>query len=916
MKRIALDDHWKFHLETENEAPFGTVSRKNQEADGFAARGFNATHWKSVTLPHDWAIALPYDVNAELRHGHRRSTPIGLEGQVPGEVMTPVPTVGWYRRRFHVPAEWLGRRVLVEFDGVYRDSRVWINGELIDRHASGYTGFRYDLTDNLYYGEDNVIAVAADSRELEGWWYEGAGIYRHARLIVADPLHLDPLELRVSADMNGALSIEGFVLNDGDADRSAIVSYRLTDGDGSVRAQGSLCLSAQAWGKAAFSFDGTVSSPRLWSPEQPCLYRLTLSIWENGESVDEESLNVGFRTFRFDADQGLFVNGQSVKIKGACIHQDFAGVGVALPDELHEYKIRRLKEMGINAYRSSHHAPAPEIVDACDRLGLLLMDETRLFGSTPDALRDVESLVRRDRNHACVLMWSIGNEEHSVQNTPVGARIARSVMRRIRALDPVNYITYGGNNGPSYEGINAEVDVRGINYIHIRKEDFADAYHAAHPSQPLFGSEETSIVMTRGEYRGTEAYMPAYGEHAMPWGSTAEGWWKYYMERPFLSGAFIWTGFDYNGEPAPYMRNAVTSFGVIDLCGYAKDPYYYYQAWWTSQDVLHLLPHWNWEPGESVRVMVFGNTDEVELLLNGRSLGRKAMEPLGHLEWQTVFEPGVLEAVGYRDGREILRDRRVTAGAAARICLTHEEAAPGGQIELIHVQLTDENGCPADTARRDLSFRLTGEAELLGVGNGDPASEEPDQFEPQTVRRDLLGWRRTEENGSVAWNAFAPRGYDHYLTHRGAEEMVRMENYGRFRDPFRFVPANKPQTLSAHFNVEFTADDLSFTRLDFARLEGRHVVRLNGEEIGRGNAMGWPCSFDISLRPGKNRIEVDCSDVYEPGGIYRGVWLSKQKPAVWTRSAFNGLALAVVRKNGPFTIEVSGEGLQTGRLSL
>ncbi|MBQ3141509.1 MAG: DUF4982 domain-containing protein, partial [Clostridia bacterium] len=764
MKRIALDTDWKFYAETENEAPFRTVSYKNQEAAGYASRHFNATGWQTVTLPHDWAITMPYCTEAEQRHGHRLTTPIELIGQVPGEpLMRRVPTIGWYRRTFNVPAEWQNKRVFVEFDGVYRDSRVWVNGQYVDRHASGYTGFRYDITDNLYFGEQNVLAVAADSRELEGWWYEGAGIYRHARLLVAEALHLDALQLHVTADMNGNFAIEGTLINDADTAAQGEVSFVLQAPDGTVAAQGSCRVSCAPWIGEDFRFEGKAESPALWSTDAPYLYLLTVSVTKEETVTDEERLNVGFRTFRFDADEGLFVNEQPVKIKGVCVHQDFAGVGVALPDELHEYKIRRLKEMGVNAYRSSHHAPAPEIVDACDRLGMLLMDETRMFGSTPDALRDVEALVRRDRNHACVLMWSMGNEEHSVQSTEVGARIAKTVMRTIRALDAVNYISYGGNNGPDYEGINAESELRGVNYVHIRTEDFVDDYHAMHPHQPMFGSEEASIVMARGEYRGSDAYADAYGEQSMPWGSTAEGWWKYYMERPFLCGGFMWTGFDYNGEPSPYPRNSLTSFGAMDLCGFPKDVYYYYRSWWTEHDVLHLFPHWNWDEGETVRVVVYSNLEQVELLLNGRSLGRKDMERFGHLEWEVGFESGVLEAVGYRSGAEVLRERRVTSGPAAHIKLEQEPAVEGGAVRLVRVSLTDADGNSADTACKELNFTISGSGDLLGLGNGDPASQELDQYPDRLIRREVLNWTRTDENGTKRWDAFVPRSYEHYL---------------------------------------------------------------------------------------------------------------------------------------------------------
>lgn len=304
-----------------------------------------------------------------------------------------------------------------------------------------------------------------------------------------------------------------------------------------------------------------------------------------------------------------------------CVHQDFAGVGVALPDRITQYKIEKLKEMGVNAYRSSHHPPSPALLDACDRLGMLVMDEHRQTSSTPEGLRQLTALVKRDRNHPCVILWSIGNEEHQIQSNEFGERAAKTMIRTIRQLDDTRAVTYGGNNGADFEGINGVVDVRGINYIRLVGD--VDAYHAAHPGQPIIGSEEASVVMARGIYKNDPqtGYVSAYDENTMSWGSTAEGWWKFYHARPYLCGAFVWTGFDYRGEPSPFVnQDSCSNFGIMDLCGFPKDVYYYYQSWWTAEPVLHLMPHWNHTPGEPVRVVVYTNCDAVELWLNQRKL--------------------------------------------------------------------------------------------------------------------------------------------------------------------------------------------------------------------------------------------------------------------------------------------------------
>ncbi len=909
MRACSFDEDWRFYLEKNEEAPFMTVSRKNQEAEGYAARFFNDAGWQSVTLPHDWGMTLPYTEMANHSHGHYPTTPVGMDGQVPGrDHYLRVPTKGWYRKTFFVPREWADKCVCVAFDGIYRDARVWINGQYIDRFESGYIGFRINLTDNLYYGEENTIAVCADSRETEGWWYEGAGIYRHAHLLISSALHLDQWAIRTTGDMHGRFTLRGRLFNDGALARSCEVRWMLSRRGETVLTD-SAPFTLEGWSDTAFSAEGVVSTPALWSTQEPNLYQLNVQVVQKGEVIDEERMNIGFRTFRFDAREGLFVNEVPVKIKGACNHQDFAGVGVALPDALHEYKIRRLKEMGCNAYRSSHHAPSPEIVDACDRLGMLLMDETRMFGSTPSAMRELLALVRRDRNHACVLMWSIGNEEHSVQNTPVGARIAQSMIRAIRREDDTRPITYGGNNGPNFDGINAEVDIRGVNYVHIRTESFVDEYHRLHPHQPMYGSEETSIVSTRGEYRGSVAYPSAYGECAMPWASTAEGWWKFYSERAFLAGGFMWTGFDYFGEPTPYERNSSTCFGAIDLCGFPKDMYYYYRAWWQNEPVLHLFPHWNAREDETVRVVVYSNLESVALYLNGRLLSKKDMEPLGHLEWEVPFEAGTLEAVGYREGREVLRSRRVTAGVAAKLHLRALQAAPGSDIYLIRAEVTDENGTTVPDANNLISFRAEG-GRLLGVGNGDPASREANQFGDVTKRMEILDWKKKTGDEWLPWDAFKLSTGEHGYVHTIAKQWTREENKEPFRDPVRIVARSAMVPSKTHFEAEFETDDVSYHRLDFALLEGNARITLNGREIGSGNNKGWPCSFPVELKRGQNRLEVDLNDTHGDCGIYNGVWLSKTEPCMWwRRSAFHGLALAIVKADHPTTVTAVSEGL-------
>ena len=910
-----FNDNWRFHLENANEAPVRLTSYKNQEAGLYASRSFNDEAWERVTLPHDWVMYLAHSERANDSHGHFESSAVGMDQLVPGQAVNDRPsTRGWYRKHFFVPEEWLSRRIIVAFEGVFRDSRVYVNGQLIDRFESGYVGFECDLTDNLYYGGDNVLAVLADCEQPEGWWYEGGGIYRNVYLRVLDSLRIKRDSLRVHADMEGGFSFSLDVEDAESSGREARIDWALLDGSGAAALSGSERVRMNSLCAGSAEGASQLINPMRWSVDEPNLYRLRLKLIAEGAETDEYETNIGFRTFRFDPDKGFFLNGVPMKLKGACIHQDFAGVGTAVPDDLNEYKIRRLKEMGANAYRSSHNAPSPAIVDACDRLGMLLMDETRMFGSTPAALRDTLALVRRDRTHPCVLMWSIGNEEHSVQNTEVGARIAKRIVSAIRAEDPERVITYGGNNAGAYDGINAQVDVRGVNYIHLNGKPFTDEYHIAHPEQPMYCSEETSNLSVRGEYRKTARYTPAYGEYVMRWGSTAEGWWKYCMARDYLAGGFIWTGFDYFGEPTPYTRNTATSFGVIDLTGLPKDTYYYYAAWWKAEPCLHLFPHWNHEPGERVRVVAYTNQDEVELFLNGASLGRKPVERYGHAEWDVAFVPGTLEARAYTDGKMTLTARRETAGQPKAIRLSAEKAGTNGNTCLVRAEITDESGMTVPDASHRIAFAVKGgNARLIGVGNGDPASTEPDRFSDGLEKWELTDWFELADGEAREYNAFEPGSNAFYTRHDVPMRWVYSVPDNEFRDPARYdgAPLHQYDQGCRRFEIEFTPDRADYDRLLFGRVDGKYVIEHNGTEIARGEGFGLPCGCDIRLAPGRNTLSVTVE--YRnaaAGGIFNGAWLARTKPAVWTRSAFHAYALALVQADGRFEISASADGLE------
>ncbi len=473
------------------------------------------------------------------------------------------------------------------------------------------------------------------------------------------------------------------------------------------------------------------------------LYRVIPVIKVNGKIVDNESLRFGIRTIDISA-KGLFVNGKYVKVHGMCCHQDHGGLGSALPDYIQYYRIRLLKDMGVNAYRTSHNAPTPELLDACDSLGMLVLDENRLLNSSPEYMNQFERLLKRDRSHACVFLWSIGNEEGWVHTTPVGKKIALSLLAKQKELDPTRVSTYAADVPNVFKGINEIIPVRGFNY----RQSAAEAYHKDHPDQPVIGTEMGSTVTTRGIYEkdSIHAYVPDQDITFPWWSSTAETWWKLCAAHDWWMGGFVWTGFDYRGEPTPYQWPNINShFGIMDMCGFPKNIYYYYQSWWTDKDVLHISPHWNWNGKEGLPVDVWVNTnaDNVELFLNGKSLGKKDMPRDSHLQWSVNYEPGTLEAVAYKKGKKITA-KVETTGQPAEVVVTPYKTtllADGKDATVINITTVDKQGREVPDANNLVTFSISGDAKIIGVGNGDPSSHEPDRIFDGSWQRHLFNGR-------------------------------------------------------------------------------------------------------------------------------------------------------------------------------
>jgi beta-galactosidase len=784
-ERLLLDYGWRFALGNANDPDkdfgFGKLHgtgtfAKSGQVGGPAAPRFNDSAWRKLDLPHDWAVELPF-VNQPILIGHG-AKPLGRE--------YPETSIGWYRREFVLPASDAGRRISVEFDGMFRNATVFFNGHYIAENMSGYAPLALDLTDFTNFGNGtperegadapgrNVLVVRVDASLDEGWFYEGAGIYRHVWLTKTAPVHIARWGNYVRADFGSVTGVVTSnsqvtvlvttdVTNETDADVVGRVRTSIVDPAGKTVATAvSEDATVEAREGHTFTLHTTVWHPELWSLETPNLYKAVTTLEVDGKVADQDSPTFGIRTLRFDADKGFLLNGKVVKIKGTCNHQDHAGVGEAIPDRIQAYRLERLKWMGSNGCRTSHNPPTPEFLDACDRMGMLVMDETRMMSSNPEGMSELERLIKRDRNHPSVVIWSLGNEEPEQGNTR-GARIVKTMRALQQRLDPTRLSTMAMNNGYGGVGVSTVVDVQGFNY----NDGKIDAYRKEHPQQPMIGTETASTVATRGIYVNDKArgYVSAYDTEKPIWGNLAEEWWPFYDEREWLAGGFAWTGFDYRGETTPEGWPCISShFGILDTCGFAKDTAFYYKTWWGAEPVLHLLPHWNWEgqEGQEIAVWTYCNQDSVELFLNGASLGSQPVKKNGHLEWKVKYAPGTLEARATKGGRVVLTEKRETAGPAAKIVAVADRPqinADGQDLAVINVSIVDAQGRSVPTAGNKVAFAVAGPGSAIGVGNGDPSCHEPDKASERSAFNGLcmaIVQTKRGEAGTIAVTVSSP----------------------------------------------------------------------------------------------------------------------------------------------------------------
>lgn len=726
----SFNSNWRFYLGDESNA-------KNA--------GYNDSEWRQLTVPHDWSIEGKFD----------EKNPTGQAGG-------GLPAgIGWYRKTFTIPQTAQGKNVFVDFDGVYCNSEVWINGHSLGKRPNGYISFQYDLTPYLNYGKQaNVIAVKVDnSAQPNSRWYSGSGIYRNVWLTTTAKSYIPQWGTFVTAQVNAANAIvhmqthvvvkqKGLQLKASVLTQSGQLVNSITtalEGEDSV---------------ATINQNIIVGQPKLWSVDNPYLYKVVFQVLAGKQVVDKYVTPIGIRTFNFDVDKGFSLNGKRMKIKGVCMHHDLGALGAAVNVRAMERQLEILKAMGCNAIRTSHNPPAPEYLDLCDRMGFIVMDEAfdmwRKKKNKQDYYqyfpewhkRDLEDQIKRDRNHPSVMMWSIGNEIRE-QFDSTGITITRELVKIVKDLDNTRPVTTALSEADGKKNFlykSGALDLLGFNYHPETYADFPKNY----PGEKFIAAETISGYATRGYYdtptdstrhwptsskakftQGNDQFaVPAYDNVAAYWGSTHEETWKLIKKYDYLSGEFVWSGFDFIGEPVPYPWPARSSYyGIIDLAGFPKDVYYMYQSEWTDKPVLHLLPHWNWEAGKTVDVWAYyNNADEVELFLNGRSLGTRSKQGEDlHLVWKVPFEPGVLKAVSRRDGKVILTEEKRTAGKPAKIELVADRKlikSDGKDLSFITVRILDAAGNVVPDADNLVNFTIKGKATLAGVDNGSQSSME------------------------------------------------------------------------------------------------------------------------------------------------------------------------------------------------
>jgi beta-galactosidase len=747
-RRLQFTDGWRFH---------------KGDASGAEQPDFDDSQWRPQRLPHDWAIEGPFDPKLNPHTG-----------------ALPVFGTGWYRKSFTLPASAKGKYFNIEFDGAMSNARVWLNGQDLGERPYGYIGFAFDLTPYLKFGgETNVIAVRLTPEDESSRWYPGAGIYRYVWLDITGPQHVGRWGTYVTtpqvSDESGAVAVKTELRNRADAEARVVLRTIALDANGREVARVETPATLPAHGAQTVTSELKIARPQRWDVDHPYLYRLVSEVVAGGRAVDRYETPFGIRTIAFDKTRGFLLNGRAMKLQGVCLHHDLGALGAAVSRRATERQLQIMKAGGVNATRTSHNPPSPELLEYCDRLGLVVMDESFDMWRIPKkrngyskyfdkwSEQDVRDMTRRDRNHPSVMMWSIGNEIPE-QSRPNGWEEAKRLAGFFRSEDPTRPTTAGFNNWDQAirNELADQVDLPGFNY----KPMFYGQILKDHPNWIILGSETSSAVSSRGVYHlPIEKYqkhpsleLTSYDVIAPPWAYAPDVEFAAQDRFPQVLGEFVWTGFDYLGEPTPYFGGRASDpvdwpsrssyFGMVDLAGFPKDRYYLYQSVWSKKPMVHVLPHWNWQgrEGQAIPVMAYSNADETELFLNDKSLGRKKRFgdpveiPVGpnvskdlkfsskyRLMWQVPYQPGTLRAVAYQGGRQVASDEVRTSGAPAKIRLIPDRAAiqaDGDDLSFLTVRIEDKDGALCPEAANSIRFQVTGAGEIAAVDNGKAASEE------------------------------------------------------------------------------------------------------------------------------------------------------------------------------------------------
>jgi beta-galactosidase len=718
---------------------------------------FADSNWRRLDLPHDWGIEGPFDIN------------------LPGETAKlPWAGVGWYRKRFTVSPQDKGRRFTLEVDGAMSNARVWLNGKLIGNWPYGYSSWALDLTPLLRFGSENVLSIQLDNPEQSSRWYPGGGIYRNVWLTKTGPIRVDHWGTQVTADANGStgrVKAKVFVKNDNAAVSDVRIINTILDAAKKPVAKTESRARLGARGTTTSSVQIQLPNARKWSLETPYLYTLVSQVVQGTKVLDRYETPFGVRNIEWNAEKGFLLNGKRVPLNGVCLHHDLGAIGAAWNTRAAQRQLEIMKGMGVNAIRTSHNPPAPEFLDLCDRMGFLVLDEfsdTWTRAKKPNgyakifkewAEKDLRTMVQRDRNHPSIIAWSIGNEIPE-QSDAAGHVYARMLTDIVHSEDLTRPVTSGNDQVPAgYNGWQKITDVFGYNY----KPWEYSKFRAANPNIPIYGSETSSAISSRGEYffplerQTSDIQVNSYDVRAVPWGSTPDREFEDQDKNPFVAGEFVWTGFDYLGEPTPYNSDTTTLsnfadpverakaeaqlkelgrvkipsrssyFGIVDLAGFPKDRYYLYQARWRPNfPMAHVLPHWNWPErvGQVTPVFVYTSGDEAELFLNGKSLGRKKKAPLTYrLRWDdVVYEPGTLQVVAYKNGQRWAEDVVKTTGSATKITMEADRStikSDGKDLSFVTVKIADQNGLMVPRSKNPLTFSISGPGEIVATDNGD-----------------------------------------------------------------------------------------------------------------------------------------------------------------------------------------------------